>query len=133
MLAGMGFAVRRGVRGWVPALAFCILGTPPATASPPGDIDPDAPLTFGILPIGGPAESLEAWRPMLDDLHKALGRPVRAVSVTTYEGIAQAIAEQRVDIAFLSGRLALDAVTRENMQVIGRLTRGDGSRGYYGV
>ena len=133
MLAGMGFAVRRRVRGWIAALAFCILGILPATASPPGDIDPDAPLTFGILPIGGPAESLEAWRPMLDDLHKALGRPVRSVSVTTYEGIAQAISEQRVDIAFLSGRLALDAVSQQGMQVIGQLTRGDGSRGYYSV
>jgi phosphonate transport system substrate-binding protein len=98
-----------------------------------GDVDPNAPLTFGILPIGGPAESLEAWRPMLDDLSKAISRPVRAVSVTTYEGIAQAISEQRVDIAFLSGRLALDAVTRQNMQVIGQLTRGDGSKGYYAV
>lgn len=111
----------------------CALGILPAIASPPGGIDPDAPLTFGILPIGGPAESLEAWRPMLDDLRKAIARPVRAVSVTTYEGIAQAIAEQRVDIAFLSGRLALDAVSRQNMQVIGRLTRGDGSKGYHAV
>lgn len=98
-----------------------------------GDEHPDAPLTFGILPIGGPAESLEAWRPMLDDLQKVLGRPVRSVSVTTYEGIAQAISEQRVDIAFLSGRLALDAVTRQNMHTIAQLTRSDGSKGYYAV
>ncbi|MBB3227550.1 phosphonate transport system substrate-binding protein [Luteibacter sp. Sphag1AF] len=97
------------------------------------DEDPRAPLTFGILPIGGPAESLEAWSPMLADLRKALNRPVRAISVTTYEGIAQAISEQRVDIAFLSGRLALDAVTRQNMQVVAHLTRGDGSRGYNAV
>lgn len=97
------------------------------------DEDPSAPLTFGILPIGGPAESLEAWRPMLDDLQKSLGRPVRSVSVTTYEGIAQAISEQRVDIAFLSGRLALDAVTRQNMRTIAQLTRTDGSKGYYAV
>jgi len=97
------------------------------------DEDPRAPLTFGILPIGGPAESLEAWRPMLDDLQKALERPVRSVSVTTYEGIAQAISEQRVDIAFLSGRLALDAVTRQNMRTIAQLTRTDGSKGYYAV
>ena len=97
------------------------------------DDDPKAPLTFGILPIGGPAESLEAWRPMLDDMHKALDRPIRSVSVTTYEGIAQAISEQRVDVAFLSGRLALDAVTRQNMQVVAQLTRGDQSKGYYAL
>lgn len=133
MRAGVGSAGRR-VRRYVAAwLVAALIAVPAVATQPPGDIDPMAPLTFGILPIGGPAESLEAWQPMLDDLHKALDRPIRAVSVTTYEGIAQAISEQRVDIAFLSGRLALDAVTRQNMQVIGRLTRGDGSRGYNAV
>jgi phosphonate transport system substrate-binding protein len=121
--------MRRWLAGWL----VCLLGALPVTAATPGDTDPVAPLTFGILPIGGPVESLEAWRPLLDDLQGALGRPVRAVSVTTYEGIAQAISEQRVDIAFLSGRLALEAVTRQNMQVIGQLTRADGSRGYRAV
>lgn len=121
-------------RGWAGTALLALLTILAGTGGARGtDIDPNAPLTFGILPIGGPAESLEAWRPMLDDLHTALGRPVRAVSVTTYEGIAQAISEQRVDIAFLSGRLALDAVVGQNMQVIGQLTRGDGSKGYYAV
>lgn len=122
-------------RGWLAVLLLAGLSLLPTASAPAAgtDIDPNAPLTFGILPIGGPAESLEAWRPMLDDLHTAIGRPVRAVSVTTYEGIAQAISEQRVDIAFLSGRLALDAVVGQNMQVIGQLTRGDGSKGYYAV
>lgn len=121
------------MRGGLAVWLVFLLAVAPAGAAAPGEVDPQAPLTFGILPIGGPAESLEAWRPMLDDLQQALGRQVRAVSVTTYEGIAQAISEQRVDIAFLSGRLALDAVTQQNMQVVGRLTRGDGSRGYYAV
>lgn len=133
MRSGVNGAARLWLRGWLAAWFACVLFQMPAMGSSAGSVDPDAPLTFGILPIGGPAESLDAWRPMLDDLHKALGRPIRAISVTTYEGIAQAISEQRVDIAFLSGRLALDAVTRQNMQVIGRLTRGDGSRGYYAV
>lgn len=97
---------------------------------PPGNA---VPLTFGILPIGGPSESLESWRPMLDDLGRYLQRPIRSISVSTYEGISEAIGEQRVDIAFLSGRLALSAVTRQSMQVVAQLTRGDGSKGYYAV
>ena len=91
------------------------------------------PLTFGILPIGGPSESLDAWRPMLDDMSEALHRPIRSISVSTYEGLAEAIAEERVDMAFVSGRLALDAVSHNRMQVIAQLTRGDGSHGYYAV
>jgi phosphonate transport system substrate-binding protein len=102
-------------------------------AQPLTDDKPTSPLTFGILPIGGPSESLDAWRPMLDDMSLALHRPIRSISVSTYEGLAQAIAEERVDIAFVSGRLALDAVTHNRMQVIAQLTRGDGSHGYYAV
>ncbi len=97
------------------------------------DSDKPAPLTFGILPIGGPSESLNAWRPMLDDMSRALHRPIRSISVSTYEGLAEAIAEERVDLAFVSGRLALDAVSRNRMQVVAQLTRGDGSHGYYSL
>lgn len=90
-------------------------------------------LTFGILPIGGPSESLAAWRPMLDDLGHTLHLPIRSLSVSTYEGLGQAMAEERVDFAFVSGRLALDAVVHDRMQVIAQLTRTNGSRGYYSV
>jgi phosphonate transport system substrate-binding protein len=91
------------------------------------------PLTFGILPIGGPSESLQAWQPMLDDMSRALHQPIRSISVSTYEGLAEAIAEERVDIAFVSGRIALQAVSNNRMQVIAQLTRNDGSHGYYSL
>lgn len=90
-------------------------------------------LTFGILPIGGPSESLAAWSPMLDNMAHALHRPVRSVSVSTYGGLAQAIARQRIDIAFLSGQLALTEVRQGRMQVIAQLTRSEGSQGYRAV
>ena len=110
-------------------LAILLSGFTATAAPAPGE----RPLTFGILPIGGPSESLEAWRPMLDDMERALHRTVRPLSVSTYEGLAQALAEDRIDLAFVSGKLALDAVARDRMRVFAQLTRGDGSRGYYSV
>ena len=110
-----------------------VLAAPELPAAQPGTRVSQAPLTFGILPIGGASESLDAWRPTLDDMSLALQRPVRSISVSTYEGLAEAIAEERVDIAFVSGRLALQAVGNHRMQVIAQLTRGDGSHGYYSV
>ncbi|MDF4002193.1 phosphate/phosphite/phosphonate ABC transporter substrate-binding protein [Luteibacter sahnii] len=124
----------RGFRGWRALIGSVLVQLAFTLATPAlADDDAGAPMTFGILPIGGPAESLEAWRPLIDDLSASLARPVRPLSVSSYEGIAQAIGEQRVDIAFLSGRLALEAVTRHNMRVIAQLTRGDGSLGYRAV
>jgi phosphonate transport system substrate-binding protein len=123
---------KRWAVGTIMVLAL-VVGVAAARTSAPTTTPPAAPLTFGILPIGGPSESLESWKPMLDDMGRQLARPIRPLSVSTYEGIAQAIGEHRVDVAFLSGRLALDAVTHEDMRVVAQLTRGDGSKGYYAV
>lgn len=125
---------KRWAVGTIMALALAVGAVAARTPTPaPTPAAMAAPLTFGILPIGGPSESLESWKPMLDDMGRQLERPIRPLSVSTYEGIAQAIGERRVDVAFLSGRLALDAVTRQDMRVVAQLTRGDGSRGYYAL
>lgn len=88
-----------------------------------------APIRFGILPIGSAAESREQWRPLLDDLEHRLGHPVTAVSVSSYAGLSGAIGEQRVDIAFLSGRLAIEAVEHQHMSVVAQFVRDDGAKG----
>lgn len=129
--------MHRSGRALACGLVLACLYEPLAQAAHPPSTPPDpkhiSALTFGILPIGGPSESLAAWRPMLDDLSHTLGLPVHSLSVSTYEGLAEALAEERVDFAFVSGRLALDAVTHDRMQVIAQLTRTNGSRGYYSV
>ncbi|WP_243041903.1 phosphate/phosphite/phosphonate ABC transporter substrate-binding protein [Dyella sedimenti] len=118
---------------WLTLACLLCCALPALAEAPPRADTHISALTFGILPIGGPSESLEAWRPMLDDLSRTLQLPIRSLSVSTYEGLAQAMTEERVDFAFVSGRLALDAVTRDHMQVIAQLTRTNGSRGYYSV
>jgi phosphonate transport system substrate-binding protein len=94
-----------------------------------GDTAPALPIRFGILPIGSAAESLEQWRPLLEDLRKRLDHPVTTVSVGNYAGLSDAIGAQEVDIAFLSGKLAVEAVTRQHMQVFAQFVRSDGAKG----
>jgi phosphonate transport system substrate-binding protein len=89
-----------------------------------------APLRFGILPIGGAFESRNDWEPLLGDLSRAIGRPVAMLSVTSYEALEQAIQRNQVDMAFLSGKMALDAVTQRRMIVVAQVTRHDGLPGY---
>jgi len=91
------------------------------------------PLRFGILPLGGALESREDWKPLLDELGKSIGRPVVAMSVTSYEGLHLAIQERRVDMAFVSGKLAVEAVTQYGMQVLNQVIRPDGLPGYRAV
>lgn len=89
----------------------------------------DPAIHFGILPIGSASESREQWRPLLEDLERKLGHAVTTVSVSSYAGLSGAIGEQRVDIAFLSGRLAIEAVEHQQMRVVAQFVRDDGAKG----
>ncbi|OUM02674.1 phosphate/phosphite/phosphonate ABC transporter substrate-binding protein [Variovorax sp. JS1663] len=104
----------------------CQLAAPAQTTAASGA----APLRFGILPLGGAFESRNDWEPMLADLSRGLGRPVSVLSVNSYEALEQAIQRDQVDMAFLSGKMALDAVTQRRMNVVAQVTRHDGLPGY---
>lgn len=107
----------------VALLLALVSGLAVAQTAPP-------PLRFGILPLGGVFESRNDWDPLLADLSAAIGRPVAVLSVTSYEALEQAIQRGEVDMAFLSGKMALDAVTQRRMQVLAQVTRHDGLPGY---
>ncbi len=98
----------------------------PTAAAPAGA----EPIRFGILPLGGAAESRNDWMPLLLALGQAVQRPISMLSVTSYEALDQAIDRNQVDMAFLSGKMALDTVTRGQMKVIAQVTRHDGLPGY---
>ncbi|MBB6186700.1 phosphate/phosphite/phosphonate ABC transporter substrate-binding protein [Rhodanobacter sp. MP7CTX1] len=112
----------RLVAGWMTLGLILLAGSAMATEAV-------SPISFGILPIGSAAESLEQWRPLLEDLQKRLGRPVTTVSVSSYAGLSSAIGAQRVDVAFVSGKLAVEAVTHQHMQVFAQFLRNDGAKG----
>ncbi len=118
----------RRAGGLLRRCALALMVVAPITAgAQPGD---SAPLRFGILPLGGAFESRNDWEPLLGDLSRAVGRPVSMLSVTSYEALEQAIQRNEVDMAFLSGRMALDAVTLRGMNVLAQVTRHDGLPGY---
>ncbi|MDQ0014608.1 phosphonate transport system substrate-binding protein [Variovorax boronicumulans] len=110
------------------ALAF-LVGLPMAAAAQ-ATLPDKAPVRFGILPLGGAFESRSDWDPLLAELSRAIGRPVSVLSVNSYEALEQAIQRDEVDMAFLSGKMALDAVTQRRMKVVAQVVRHDGLPGY---
>jgi phosphonate transport system substrate-binding protein len=102
--------------------------TRPASAQNVAGLPP--PVRFGILPLGGAFESRNDWEPLLADLSRAIGRPVTVLSVSSYEALENAIERDEVDMAFLSGKMALDTVTQRRMKVVAQVTRHDGLPGY---
>ncbi|MEJ8857943.1 phosphate/phosphite/phosphonate ABC transporter substrate-binding protein [Variovorax robiniae] len=113
----------------VHAMALCLalfMAAQPASAQPPSG----APVRFGILPLGGAFESRNDWEPLLADMSRVLGRPVAVLSVSSYEALERAIERDEVDMAFLSGKMALDTVSQRRMTVVAQVTRHDGLPGY---
>ena len=94
---------------------------------------PPVPLRFGVLPIGGAVESRDKWAPLLNDMSRALGRPVTALSVTSYESLEKAIQRNEVDLALLSAKMALDAVSRQRMNVLAQVKRHSGEADHRAV
>jgi len=107
-------------------LLMALAASPLALRAQPAE----APVRFGILPLGGAFESRNDWVPLLADLGRAIGRPVSVLSVTSYGALEDAIQRGEVDMAFLSGKMALDAVTLHRMKVVAQVTRHDGLPGY---
>ncbi|MEJ8849354.1 phosphate/phosphite/phosphonate ABC transporter substrate-binding protein [Variovorax rhizosphaerae] len=115
----------------VHALLLCLgLFVAARPASAQGNSNPTAAVRFGILPLGGAFESRNDWEPLLADMSRVLGRPVAVLSVSSYEALERAIERDEVDMAFLSGKMALDTVTQRRMVVVAQVTRHDGLPGY---
>lgn len=116
------FATRRALLRCAAALPWLGAAGAPAQTRPRPVADA-LPLSFGVLPVGGAVDSRSKWEPLLADLGSALGRRVSALSVPSYEAMERAIDADQVDIAYLSGKLALNAVLRRRMQVVASVER----------
>ncbi|MFS2166432.1 phosphate/phosphite/phosphonate ABC transporter substrate-binding protein [Variovorax sp. Varisp62] len=80
-------------------------------------------IRFGVLPLGGAVESRALWTPLMADMSRSLGIPVSAYSVPTYEELDRAIGRDEIDMAFLSAKMALDAVMQRRMKVVAQIAR----------
>lgn len=104
----------------------CALGWQVVTGAQAGQAAEPAELRFGVLPIGDAVESKTHWTPLLADLSRAIGRPVTVLSVTNYASLDRAIQRNEVDLAMLSAKMALDAVSHRRMNVLALVKRHPG-------
>lgn len=109
----------------------------PATATAQGaNAAPPAPakgvpgvvraVRFGVLPLGGTVESRALWTPLMADMSRSLGVPVSSYSVPSYEELDRAIGRDEIDMAFLSAKMALDAVMQRRMKVVAQIAKQPG-------
>lgn len=124
--------IRRRVLGLMAALAAPWLllsgcNPKPAPAAQPSEI------TFGILPAENQASMGPLWQPLLDEMSKQIGVKVTARYVTNYAGLIEAMRFKQVQVGWFSALPALDAVTRANGEVLGRVIDRGGAETYASI
>ena len=87
-------------------------------------------ITFSILSAEGQASSGPLWQPLLDDMSKAIGVPVRPFFGSNYTILVEAMRGNQTQVAWLSAKPALEAVDRAEGEVIARIVDPEGSDSY---
>lgn len=87
-------------------------------------------LTFSILSAEGQASSGPLWQPLLDDMSKAVGVPVKPYFGSNYTVLVEAMRGNQTQVAWLSAKPALEAVDRAEAEVIARIVDPEGRDSY---
>jgi phosphonate transport system permease protein len=114
----------------VAALAAVSLSLPAFAQTVPAR--PDAPdeLVFSILSAEGQASSGPLWEPLLNDLERELGIPVKPIFGSNYSVLVEAMSANQTQIGWFSALPAVQAIDRAGAEVIARTVDVEGKDSY---
>jgi phosphonate transport system substrate-binding protein len=87
-------------------------------------------ITFSILSAEGQASSGPLWQPLLDDMSKAVGVPVKPFFAGNYNVLIEAMRFNQTQVAWFSAKPALEAVDRAQGEVVARIVDPEGRDSY---
>lgn len=96
----------------------------------------DAPLStinFGIISTESQQNLKQHWDPFLADMEQQLGVEVEAFFAPDYAGIIQGMRFNKVDIAWLGNKSAMEAVDRAGGEIFAQTVGADGQPGYWSL
>jgi phosphonate transport system substrate-binding protein len=90
-------------------------------------------IAFGILATESSANLKTAWQPLLDDMQKATGLKVKAFFAPDYAGMVEGMRFNKVQVAWMGNKSAMEAVDRSSADVFAKVTQADGAQGYWSL
>ncbi|WP_291834619.1 phosphate/phosphite/phosphonate ABC transporter substrate-binding protein [Brevundimonas sp.] len=126
-----GWARRSGIG----ALAVAALGLTGVALAGCGERDgasgkPAEAVTFSILSAQGQASAGPLWQPLLDDMSKAVGAPVKPQFASTYAALVEDMKRGEVQAGWFSAQPAIDAIDDANAELIARTVNQQGQDNY---
>jgi phosphonate transport system substrate-binding protein len=87
-------------------------------------------ITFSILSAEGQNSSGPLWEPLLQDMSKAIGVPVKPYFSSNYTVLVEAMRGNQTQVAWFSAKPAVEAIDRADAEVIARTVNKEGLDSY---
>jgi phosphonate transport system substrate-binding protein len=88
-------------------------------------------INFGIISTESTQNLKQDWEPLIKDMEKQTGMKVTAFFAPDYAGIIEGMRFNKVQVAWLGNKSAMEAVDRASGEVFAQMVNADGSQGYY--
>lgn len=88
-------------------------------------------INFGIISTESTQNLKADWQPLIEDMQKQTGLKVTAFFAPDYAGIIEGMRFNKVQVAWLGNKSAMEAVDRANGEVFAQMVNADGTQGYY--
>jgi len=90
-------------------------------------------LHMGIIATESSNNLKQAWQPLLEDMQKATGYKVTAFFAPDYAGVIEAMRFNKIQLAWMGNKSAMEAVDRAQGEVFAKVVNADGSQGYWSL
>lgn len=90
-------------------------------------------INFGIMSTESSQNLKSIWQPFLDDMGKKTGLKINATFASDYAGLIQGMRFNKVDVAWLGNKAAMEAVDRSNGEIFAQTSAANGAPGYWSV
>jgi phosphonate transport system substrate-binding protein len=88
-------------------------------------------INLGIISTESTQNLRADWQPLIDDMAKQTGMKVTAFFAPDYAGIIEGMRFNKVQVAWLGNKAAMEAVDRANADIFAQMVNADGTLGYY--
>lgn len=90
-------------------------------------------ISFGIISTESSQNLKQDWQPLLADMEKRTGLKVNAFFAPDYAGIIEALRFNKVQVAWMGNKSAIEAVDRAGAEVFAQVVNADGTLGYHSL
>ena len=115
------------------ALAACVISAVASSLWFTGAQAQSREVNFGFISTESAANLKSAWQPLLEDMQKSTSLKTNAFFATDYAGVIEAMRFNKVQVAWMGNKSAMEAVDRSSGEIFAKIVAKDGSEGYYGL